>query len=77
MIFDIISYTGKESKYTHTHTHTHTPIHFAVHLKLTQYFKSTILLLGKLIIEQTIRITLIFLVSNFYGKTFYIYIKGV
>ena len=36
---------GKDSEkeYIHTHTHTHTQLnHFAAHLKLTQYFKSTI-----------------------------------
>ena len=47
-LYFIITYKGKESErefthtVTHTHTHTHTN-HFAVHQKLTQHCKSTVL----------------------------------
>lgn len=35
-------------KGTHTHAHTHEKNHFALHMKLTQHYKSAVLLVKKI-----------------------------
>ena len=43
MQYFVISYNGKELKKEYVYVYTHILNHFAVHLKLTQYYKSTTL----------------------------------
>ena len=43
--YHVITYNGKESSYICVYTYISLTLnHFAVHLKLTQYYKSTIVL---------------------------------